>query len=235
MFDGRFRKSVDARTAPVGQALVRAGFSADVLTASGLVFACATAWAIGTGHHHLAILLLILTGAHDLLDGPVAKASKTASKRGSFFDSVIDRLSDGVLLGGVAYFLIAQHRGELALLPFAIMTTTFMISYERSKAESLGLAAKGGLMERAERMIVLGVCLIAPVLFVPVLWILLVLTAATAAGRFRRVWIAAGAASTPEIQASGTAMTPSAKTFASKRRHVHERFRGRGFSRSVRP
>jgi len=188
MFDGKFRKSVDATTAPVGRWLVRVGFSADWLTASGLVFACATAWAIAVGHHHLAVVLLIATGAHDLFDGPVAKASNRASQRGSYFDSVVDRISDAVLLGGCAYYLTAQHRGQLVLLPIGIMTATFMISYQRSKAESLGLAAKGGLMERAERMVLLGVALLATQIFIPVLWLLLVLTIMTALGRFWRVW-----------------------------------------------
>ena len=62
MFDGKFRKSVDKTTAPVGRWLVHVGFSADWLTASGLVFACATAWAIAVGLHYLAVVLLILTG-----------------------------------------------------------------------------------------------------------------------------------------------------------------------------
>lgn len=188
MFDGKFRHAVDARTAPIGKALVRVGVSADALTASGLISASATGWAIAVGTFPLAVVLLTLTGAHDLFDGPVAKASATASVRGSFFDSVIDRLSDAVILGGCAYYLEAHHHGQMILLPFAIMTTTFLISYQRSKAESLGLAAKGGLMERAERMILLGIGLLAKVLFVPVLWLLLVLTACTAVGRFVRVW-----------------------------------------------
>lgn len=195
MLDGEFRTAVDARTAPIGRALVKLGFSADVLTASGLVFAVATAWAIATGRLWLSVILLTLTGAHDLFDGPVAKASQSASVRGAFFDSVMDRLSDGVLLGGVAYYLETQHRGHLVLLPFAILTSTFMISYERSKAESLGLAAKGGLMERAERMILLGLGLLITPLFIPILWVLLTLTTLTAAGRFRRVWQAASAVS----------------------------------------
>lgn len=188
MFDGRFRRGIDATTAPMGRWLVRAGFSADALTASGLVFACVTGWAIAVGYHLAAVLLLAATGFHDMLDGAVAKASHRASQRGSFFDSVIDRLSDAVLLGGAAYYLTAHHHGQLVLLPFAILTTTFMISYQRSKAESLGLSAKGGLMERAERMILLGVGLLATQIFIPVLWIMLVLTAMTAAGRFWRVW-----------------------------------------------
>jgi CDP-diacylglycerol--glycerol-3-phosphate 3-phosphatidyltransferase len=195
MFDGKFRTAVDKRTAPIGRFLVKCGFSADVLTASGLLFAGATGWAIAVGHHRWAIGLLALTGAHDLFDGPVAKASQATSVRGSFFDSVIDRLSDALMLGGVAYFLEATNRGQLILLPFAIMTTTFMISYQRSKAESLGLAAKGGLMERAERMILLGAALLHPAIFIPVLWILLVLTTMTALGRFRRVWVVATEAS----------------------------------------
>ena len=58
MFDGRFRRSVEVVTTPIGRGLVRAGFSADVLTGSGLVFACATAWAIAVGLHWGAIGLL---------------------------------------------------------------------------------------------------------------------------------------------------------------------------------
>lgn len=188
MFDGKFRQSVDATTAPVGRWLVRAGFSADVLTASGLIFACATAWCIAEGYFFVAIVLLILTGAHDLLDGAVAKASERASQRGSFFDSVVDRVSDAVLLGGAAFFVERHHPGELVLLPFGLLTTFFLISYQRSKAESLGLAAKGGLMERAERLVLLGVALVSQAIFVPVLWIMLILTTATALGRFWRVW-----------------------------------------------
>ena len=188
MFDGKFRQSVDAGTAPVGRWLVRVGFSADVLTASGLVFAIATAWCIAMGYFWLAIILLILTGAHDLMDGAVAKASHRASQRGSFFDSVVDRVSDAALLGGVAFYLERRHPGGLVLLPFALLTTFFLISYQRSKAESLGLAAKGGLMERAERLVLLGVALLSATIFVPVLWLMLVLTTMTALGRFWRVW-----------------------------------------------
>ncbi len=191
MFDGRFRTSLDSITSPVGRFLVSVGVSADLLTGSGLVFAAVTAVLIAEGWHLVAIVALTATGFHDMFDGAVAKASQRASQRGSFFDSVADRVSDALLMGGVAFYLTAHGHGQLVLLPFAILTTTFLISYERSKAESLGLAAKGGLMERAERMILLGVALLAKVIFVPVLWLMLALTAMTAAGRFRRVWIAA--------------------------------------------
>ncbi len=220
MFDGRFRRGVDSITAPVGRQLVRAGISADVLTFSGLVFAVATAWAIGVGYHWLAIILLTTAGFHDLLDGAVAKASHRASQRGSFYDSVVDRVADAVIMGGVAYYLTAHHHGQLVLLPFGILTTTYLISYERSKAESLGLVARGGLMERAERMILLGVALLSSAIFVPVLWILLGLTAMTAAGRFWRVW--------------QIAARPGPAATLAPRAHYHPRWSRRGLSRTSR-
>ena len=188
MFDGKFRKSVDGATAPVGRALVRLGFSADVLTATGLLFAVVCGWCIAENYFWWAIAALIISGGHDLLDGAVAKASKRSSQRGSFFDSVVDRVADAVILGGVAFWLVRHHPGEIVLLPFGLATTFFMISYQRSKAESLGIAAKGGLMERAERLIVIGIALSNHRIFLPCLWVLVVLTTCTMLGRFYRVW-----------------------------------------------
>lgn len=191
MFDGRWRDAVDRTTGPVGEALHRHGITADVLTATGLVSATGTALLVASGHLHWAILLLIVTGMHDLLDGPVAKAAGTASVRGAFFDSVTDRIADAVLMMGCAWYLLDQGSGHLALLPMAILAVTALISYERAKAESLGLSAKGGLMERAERMFLLGVAFLSTAIFVPVLWILFTLVSITAIARFVKVWNAA--------------------------------------------
>ena len=140
------------------------------------------------GQLHLAIVLLILTGLHDLLDGPVAKASGTSSVRGAFFDSVTDRVADALILGGIAWYLVSSHPGHLVLLPFAVLAVSSLVSYQRAKAESLGIRVKGGLMERAERMILLGIAFISASFLVPVLWVMLVLTSATALGRFAKVW-----------------------------------------------
>jgi phosphatidylinositol phosphate synthase len=220
MFDGRFRRSVEVVTTPVGRGLVRAGFSADFFTASGLVFAAVTAWAIAIGMHWGAIVLLTVTGIQDLLDGAVAKASHRASQRGSFYDSVVDRVADALLMGGVAYYLTSHHHGQLVLLPFAILTATFLISYQRSKAESLGLSARGGLMERAERLILLGVGLVSAAVFIPVLWVMLALTSMTALGRFVRVWRAAD--------------RPAPVVAATHARRAHPRRQRRGLTRASR-
>ncbi len=173
---------------PAGQALRRTGLSPDHLTALGLVMAVPTAWAIATGRLGLGLVLLIVSAVPDLLDGALAKASGRASVRGAFFDSVADRVTDALVLGGVAWYLQGRYGGHAALLPFAVLAASLLISYERAKAESLGFQAKGGLMERAERIVVLCVGLAFSVTLVPVLWIMLGLTLITAVQRFVKVW-----------------------------------------------
>lgn len=207
MFDGRWRSKVDRRTGPVGQWLQAHKVTADVLTISGLVTASATAVVVANGWFLAAVVLLTLTGAHDLFDGPVAKAAGTSSVRGAFLDSVTDRVADAVIMSGVAWYLLSSGHGHLVLLPFAIMAVTQLISYERAKAEALGISAKGGLMERAERMILLGVGFLLPFLLIPILWVLLVLTAATAIGRFARVFAAAEGPASKKVTTSPRRMS----------------------------
>jgi CDP-diacylglycerol---glycerol-3-phosphate 3-phosphatidyltransferase len=188
LFDGRFRHSVDKGVGPLGAALQRTGLSPDHLTALGLVMAVPAALAIGTGRLFLGLILLIASAIPDLLDGALAKASGTASVRGAFFDSVADRVTDCLMLGGVGWYLQTRHQGHAAMLAFAILGASMLISYERAKAESLGFNAKGGLMERAERIIVLCVGLAFTAVLVPLLWLMLAMTVLTAVQRFVKVW-----------------------------------------------
>ncbi len=186
MIDRRWRDSVERGLEPVGRALVRVGISADALTVFGLFAAIVTALLIANGNLLLAVFGLIATGIPDILDGSVARQSGTASVRGAFFDSVFDRIADAVILGGVAWHLSSQG-SQLPILVFAVLALTMLVSYERAKAEALGLSARGGIMERLERFVLLGIGLALDVL-VPVLWIMLVLTAITAVHRFVMVW-----------------------------------------------
>lgn len=188
MFDGRFRTNIEKGLAPVGRNLRRTGIKADHLTLLGIVMAAAAAVAIGSGALRGGLVLLLLTGLPDALDGAVAKASGTASPRGAYFDSVADRLTDGLLLGGVAWYLADTDPGLVVLLPFAVYVASALVSYQRAKADALGFDARGGLMERAERLVLLGLGLLFSELLVPVLWLMLVLTAFTAGQRFVKVW-----------------------------------------------
>lgn len=188
MFDGKFRAPVDRAVKPLGDGLRRTGLTPDHLTWLGLLVAVAAAVAIAVGELHLGLALVILAALPDLLDGALAKASNTSSQRGAFFDSTIDRATDALLFGGVAWHFASTESPHLALLPFAVMALSSIISYMRAKAESLGLDAKGGLMERAERIIALCVGLLVPPLLIPILWLMLGLTAVTAVQRFVKVW-----------------------------------------------
>lgn len=188
MFDGNFRTNFERAMAPVGNRLHRMGVSPDMVTAVGVAMAAGCAVAIGTGHFRLALLMLALTGLPDALDGAVAKAAGISGPRGAYLDSVSDRLSDGLLFAGAGWYLAGTANPRMAMLPFALYIAASLVSYQRAKAESLGFDARGGLMERAERFIVLSFGLLFNELFVPVLWLMLALTALTALTRFAKVW-----------------------------------------------
>ena len=192
MFDGKFRAPVDAAVRPIGAALRKTKLTPDHLTVVGLVVGAAAAVAVGAGRLRLGLVLVILAALPDLLDGALAKASQAASQRGAFFDSTVDRITDALLLGGIAYYFAETEDPRLAVLPFAVSALSGVISYQRAKAESLGLEAKGGLMERAERIVVLCVGLfLEPWVdgaLVWILWGMLVLITITAVQRFVKVW-----------------------------------------------
>ncbi len=202
MFDGNWRTTVDRALVPIGASLRRTGISADVVTITGIAMSAVAAVAIGLGHLHVGLLFLILTGIPDALDGAVAKASGTASVRGAFFDSVSDRFTDALLFGGVAWYFADTRSDQTVMLPVAIMALAMLISYQRAKAESLGFDAKGGIMERAERFIVLGFGLLFSDILVGVLWVMLILTAITAVQRFVKVWKQASQDRPPSVRTS---------------------------------
>lgn len=172
----------------LGRRLVAIGVTANQVTVAGIVLAAVTGTVIALGHLWTGVALITVGGLMDTLDGAVAKAGGTSSRRGAFFDSVSDRVADALIFGGVAYYLAAGRHPALALLPFAILAVGNVISYERAKAESFGWEAKGGLMERAERLIGLAAALAFNVVLVPLLWSLLALCVFTAVQRFFKVW-----------------------------------------------
>jgi CDP-diacylglycerol---glycerol-3-phosphate 3-phosphatidyltransferase len=208
VFDGNFRTAFERGMAPIGKSLQQAGVSPDAITGLGVVMAGACGVAIGLGQFPLAVLLLLLTGLPDALDGAVAKAAGKAGPRGAYLDSVSDRLSDALLFAGAGWYLAGTDSPHLAMLPFGVYIAASLVSYQRAKAESLGFEARGGLMERAERFIVLGFGLLFSPLFVGTLWVMLVLTIVTVVTRFVKVW----------RQASGLPPRPRAGTSRNRRR-----------------
>ncbi len=198
MFDGHLRAGVDKRTGPIGAALAKTPISADALTITGIIISIAAGVVLATGRLWVGFILVVAGAVPDLLDGPLAKMKGTTSRRGAFFDSFADRVSDLFLFGGLGWYYLFSGKADLALLPFGIYGAASLISYQRAKAESLGFSAKGGIMERGERIFFLAAGLLFSVILVPVLWITLVLSIVTVVQRFVKIWIqASGSVSGP--------------------------------------
>jgi CDP-diacylglycerol--glycerol-3-phosphate 3-phosphatidyltransferase len=135
----------------------------------------------------LAGLAIILSGFFDLFDGVVARKLGKATALGSFLDSVLDRYSDLLLLLAILiHYLIKEDSGLVILTSFVSMGTV-LIPYIRARAEALGVPCTIGLMERAERIILLSIGALFQWME-PILWILAILTHFTVLQRIYYVW-----------------------------------------------
>ncbi len=183
MLDNRFRGRVERFTEPIGRFLVRLGFSANKLTVAGFCINATASLIVATGRYGLALAVGAVGTTLDMLDGAVAKAGQTSSRRGAFLDSVADRLSETAMFTGLAWHLMPT-RPQLAFLCLLSLGFSLIISYERAKAESLGLSGKGGLFERGERLILLGIAVGIPGALAPALWAMVAGTGLTVIQRF---------------------------------------------------
>lgn len=145
---------------PIATVLIKLGISANALTTIGTLSTIIGGVAFAFGYMHAAGWIIGLTAIADALDGVVARRTNKVSVFGAFYDSTMDRVADGALLGGIAYFYatdpVYHNRAMLAVTLFGVIGT-YLISYARARAEPLGINAKVGVMQRAERVILLSV------------------------------------------------------------------------------
>lgn len=144
---------------PVAALLIRHRVSPNVLTTVGTLFTVAGGLAFATGHIRTAGWIVGLTAIFDVLDGTVARRTGQATVFGAFYDSTLDRVADGALLGGIAwYFATDPVYHSLPMLGVTLfgIVGTFLVSYARARAEGLGLDAKVGVMQRAERVVLIS-------------------------------------------------------------------------------
>jgi CDP-diacylglycerol--glycerol-3-phosphate 3-phosphatidyltransferase len=123
-----------------------------------------------------------------MLDGAVARAMGTASRFGAFFDSMIDRYAEaGVLVALIAYFAGAGE-SVFALGSALALVGSLLVSYARARAEGLGVDCEVGILQRPERVVLLGIGLLFPdLLLAPVVWGLAAVANATAVQRILHV------------------------------------------------
>ncbi len=183
----RFPTYVDAVTGPVGRVLARTGITPNTLTTLGLVFTTVAAYLVVSGELVLGGWVLVVGGLMDTFDGAVARAAGRSNAFGSFYDSVTDRVSDAVILGGLAWFLRDEPR--LFVLAMVVMVSASVTSYVRAKAEAIDLDCSVGLVERAERAVLLIMALVFHRwVLEPVLWLLAVGGVVTVVQRVHHVW-----------------------------------------------
>ena len=132
-------------------------------------------------------LAIILSGLFDLFDGVLARKLGKTSALGSFLDSVLDRYSDLLLLLAILIHYLKKEELGFALLTSFVSMGTALIPYVRAKAEALQVQCTVGLMERAERIILLAVGTLFQTME-PILWILAILTHLTVLQRIYYVW-----------------------------------------------
>ncbi|RJQ75719.1 CDP-alcohol phosphatidyltransferase family protein [Pseudonocardiaceae bacterium YIM PH 21723] len=150
------RHSVSRVTDPIGAWLVRRGFTANAVTVYGTLGACAAAVIFfPMGWLLTGTLVATLFVLFDLFDGAMARSNGGGTAFGEVLDATCDRVADGVLFAAVTWWAFHTGQQTLAAATLACLLLAQVISYVKARAEAAGLRADGGLVERAERLIVL--------------------------------------------------------------------------------
>ncbi len=149
------RASVSRVTDPVGVWLVRSGLSPNAMTVIGTAGAVAgSLWLFPTGHLLAGTFVVWGFTMLDLLDGAMARAKGGGTRFGTVLDATCDRITDGALLAGIAWYLFVSGNRPLAAAALVCLVLAQVTSYIKARAEATGLTANVGLVERAERLII---------------------------------------------------------------------------------
>ena len=156
---------------PVVRFFIKAGLTPNAVTIVGLLLNIGVAIIFIEGAEEgnrgdlryvgWAGALVLFAGLFDMLDGQVARLGNMGTTFGALFDSVLDRYSELILFLGICYYLVGHHYFFSSLFAFIALMGSMMVSYVRARAEGLGIECKGGLMQRPERVVTIGVSALA--------------------------------------------------------------------------
>jgi len=174
------------------------GLTPDFYNYLGLLLGVAGGVLVAVGRLELACWAIVLGGIADVLDGRIARLTGTASTFGDFIDSTFDRFVEAATFLGFVWYLRDTRWGPL--LAGAALAGSLIVSYARARGEVHGVDCKGGLMQRAERMLLIAlVCFVGPPLSATlglapgtlIEWVLALIAAGTfGTAVYRTVWIA---------------------------------------------
>ncbi len=139
---------------PIERVSLALRLSPTVFNLLGVFFGCLAGWFFSRGAANPGGWLVLLGGAADVLDGRIARAQGRADQTGAFLDSTLDRFAEvGAFVG-----LAVMYRGSAAALAVVVIALggSVLVSYARARGESLGVVAKVGVMQRAERLLLVG-------------------------------------------------------------------------------
>jgi CDP-diacylglycerol--glycerol-3-phosphate 3-phosphatidyltransferase len=171
---------------PIARLLNRTGITPITVTLLGVAGNVLAAYLVARGNVSLGGLVMLIAWPIDALDGTMARLRGEASDWGAFVDSVSDRYSELMVLGGLLYYFATIDQHLLGVVTFAAAAGSVMVSYVKARAEAQSFSAKEGLLTRAERYLVLGPCLLFNIPAVGV-WIVAILANVTALQRIRVV------------------------------------------------
>lgn len=153
---------------PFVKLLIKLGLTPNAVTSIGFVLnvGVAAIFIIGAEEGNRGDLtyigwaggLILFAGLFDMLDGQVARLGNMKSTFGALYDSVLDRYSELIMFLGICYYLVAHHYFLSSIFAFIALIGSMMVSYVRARAEGLGIECKGGLMQRPERVVTIGLC-----------------------------------------------------------------------------
>ena len=133
---------------------------------------------------------ILIGGMFDTFDGKLARATGRSSKFGAVFDSSLDRYAELAMFFGMEIYFLNSGDLMTSIVIFFALSGSVMVSYVRARAEGLGMECKVGVMQRADRIVLVGVsCFIHIYALIVVLWIIAVLANITAVQRMYHVWI----------------------------------------------
>lgn len=193
MLPERAKKEFIAILEPIIGFFVSLRIKPNWLTTAGFVFGLGSGFLFGVGHFLWGGLAALASGLCDAIDGTLARRSQRVTTFGKFYDSFLDRYSELAMFIGLSYYYAGSEMWRLVILTDLALVGSLMVSYARARAEGLGLECRVGLMERAERLIIIIVGAILTGIFARhwifevVLWILAVLANFTAVQRMLHV------------------------------------------------
>jgi CDP-diacylglycerol---glycerol-3-phosphate 3-phosphatidyltransferase len=165
-----------------------------MVTWFGFILILAAAVCAGMGHLFAAGVILLVSGYFDIIDGALARATNQVTRFGAVLDSTLDRVSEAVMLLGIAAFYlfkpIAGFEWIVILIGITILGS-FLVSYVRARAEGIGLDCQVGIFTRTERVIILSLGLLFSSInhfLVIVLAIVAVMSLVTVVQRMAHVW-----------------------------------------------